>query len=71
MNNELKEAERVAFEAWARPVGFYLTRNEILGHYANIDTTRAWEGWQARAALTHRDAQAVPHGWRELLQQAK
>ena len=45
--------ERARFEAWARPGGYNLRRNEVLGHYSNIDTLRAWEGWQA--ALASRD----------------
>lgn len=44
--------ERAAFEAWARPHGYDLRRNAVLGHYSSLDTLRAWEGWQARAALT-------------------
>lgn len=37
------------FEAWARPNGYDLRRNKILGHYANVDTTRAFEGFMAFA----------------------
>jgi len=43
--------ERAEFEAWARPNGYDMRRNDVLGHYSSIDTLRAWTGWQARAAL--------------------
>ena len=45
------QTEREAFEAWARPNGYDLRTNAILGHYSSIDTLRAWNGWQARASL--------------------
>lgn len=37
------------FEAWARPNGFDLRRNKVLGHYASLDTTRAFQGFMAFA----------------------
>ncbi len=43
--------ERAEFEVWARPNGYDMRRNDVLGHYRSIDTLRAWTGWQARAAL--------------------
>lgn len=53
--------ERVAFEVWARPHGYDIRRNAVLGHYSSIDTLRAWNGWQARASLpTQPAAQSEP-----------
>ncbi|CAN0620291.1 protein of unknown function [Burkholderia multivorans] len=55
--------ERAAFEAaWARtydgPGEFLLRHHTLADQYANHDTQRAWEGWQARAAA----AQTVANG---------
>ena len=57
-NHQDTSTERERFEAWARPGGYDLRRNELLGHYSSLDTLRAWEGWQA--ALSSRDAEAQP-----------
>lgn len=47
-----EEDERAAFELWARPNGYDLRRNDVLGHYSSIDTSRAWSGFRAgRASL--------------------
>jgi hypothetical protein len=47
MTDELKDAERVAFEAWAKDWWFWGDIQEPNAENA------AWEAWQARAALTH------------------
>lgn len=39
-----------AFEAWARPNGYDLRRNDVLGHYSSLDTSRAWAGYRAALA---------------------
>lgn len=52
--------ERVAFEAWARPNGYDLRRNDVLGHYSSIDTSRAWSGFRAGRASLPAAQQATP-----------
>ena len=55
------QTEREAFEAWARPNGYDLRRNDVLGHYSSIDTSRAWSGFRAgRASLPAHQATKEP-----------
>lgn len=53
MTEELKDAERVAFEAWAKDWWFWGDIQEPNAENA------AWEAWQARAVLTLTDEQRV------------
>ena len=52
--------ERETFEAWARPNGYDLRRNDVLGHYSSIDTSRAWAGFRAGRASLHTYQPATP-----------
>lgn len=58
------QTERESFETWARSHGYDLRRNDVLGHYSSIDTSRAWSGFRAgRASLpatTERKLAATP-----------
>lgn len=54
------QTEREAFEAWARPHGYDLRRNDVLGHYSSIDTSRAWAGFRAGRASQPAPQQATP-----------
>lgn len=54
------QTEREAFEAWARPNGYDLRRNDVLGHYSSIDTSRAWSGFRAGRASLPAPQQATP-----------
>lgn len=54
------QTEREAFEAWARPNGYDLRRNDVLGHYSSIDTSRAWDGFRAGRASLPAPQQATP-----------
>ena len=55
------QTEREAFEAWARPNGYDLRRNDVLGHYSSLDTSRAWAGFRAgRASLPAPQQPATP-----------
>lgn len=54
------QTEREAFEAWARPNGYDLRRNDVLGHYSSIDTSRAWDGFRAGRASLTAPQQATP-----------
>lgn len=52
------EQERAAFEAWAK--GHYiLQRSAYNDTYIAVPTIRAWEVWQARAALQSQDREDV------------
>lgn len=55
------QTEREAFEAWARPNGYDLRRNDVLGHYSSIDTSRAWDGFRAGRASLPAPQQATSH----------
>lgn len=59
------QTEREAFEGWARPNGYDLRRNDVLGHYSSIDTSRAWSGFRAGRASLPAPQQATPEpvGW--------
>jgi hypothetical protein len=70
MTTPQEQAMRDEFEAWAKPRGFDLRKNEMLGHYSSMDTFRAWEGWKGHACLS-RPAVAQPEDVREQLAKAK
>jgi Lar family restriction alleviation protein len=49
---EISQDEREAFEAWAQGECYALRRAQASMFYEDIATNFAWEGWQARAALS-------------------
>ena len=50
------EAERVEFEAWAKPAGFRLKRSGEV--YLVFNTFSAWSAWLARAEQAKLDNEA-------------
>ena len=65
------QTEREAFEGWARPNGYDLRRNDVLGHYSSIDTSRAWSGFRAGRASLPAPQQATPEPVGEVVYIAK
>jgi hypothetical protein len=60
------EAEREAFEAWARGEdSFRLHRPRGSCSYDDSTSQSAWEAWQARSSLDALRAQAAPLGVKE------
>ncbi|MBQ0936738.1 hypothetical protein [Ideonella paludis] len=49
---EVLEAERLAFEALAKPLGYDLSNDSApLGDYNSLITTALWRGWRARVGV--------------------